>query len=36
VWRAINDAKSRGGERVAEGTVAYGGATTDSTAGGAS
>ncbi|MDQ1670892.1 MAG: aerobic carbon-monoxide dehydrogenase large subunit, partial [Actinomycetota bacterium] len=34
VWRAINDAGSKGGDRAAEGTVAYGGATTESTAGG--
>jgi aerobic carbon-monoxide dehydrogenase large subunit len=36
VWRAINDAKSKGGERSAAGTVAYGGASTESTAGGES
>jgi carbon-monoxide dehydrogenase large subunit len=36
IWRAIQDAGSKGGERTAEGTVAYGGAQTDSTAGGAS
>jgi carbon-monoxide dehydrogenase large subunit len=40
VWRAIQDAKAGGGgapgggDRAAEGTVAYGGASTDSTAGG--
>ncbi|MGZ4638267.1 MAG: xanthine dehydrogenase family protein molybdopterin-binding subunit [Actinomycetes bacterium] len=34
VWRAIQDASSKGGERSAGGTVAYGGATTESTAGG--
>jgi carbon-monoxide dehydrogenase large subunit len=36
VWRAINDAKSGGGDRTAAGTVAYGGSQTESTAGGAS
>jgi carbon-monoxide dehydrogenase large subunit len=36
VWRAINDGRSKGGDRVARGTVAYGGAQTDSTAGGQS
>jgi carbon-monoxide dehydrogenase large subunit len=36
VWRAINEAGSTGGERAAAGTVAYGGASTESTAGGAS
>jgi carbon-monoxide dehydrogenase large subunit len=36
VWRAIHDAGSEGGERAAAGTVAYGGATTESTAGGES
>jgi carbon-monoxide dehydrogenase large subunit len=36
VWRAIQDAGSEGGERAAAGTVAYGGATTESTSGGES
>ena len=35
VWRAIQDAGSDGGDRAAEGTVAYGGASTETTAGGA-
>jgi aerobic carbon-monoxide dehydrogenase large subunit len=35
VWRAIHESGSAGGERAAEGTVAYGGAQTDATAGGA-
>jgi len=35
VWRAIHERGSAGGERAAEGTVAYGGAQTESTAGGA-
>jgi aerobic carbon-monoxide dehydrogenase large subunit len=30
VWRAINESRSKGGERVAAGTVAYGGAQTPS------
>jgi carbon-monoxide dehydrogenase large subunit len=34
VWRAINDAASKGGGRHAAGHIAYGGATTESTAGG--
>jgi carbon-monoxide dehydrogenase large subunit len=34
VWRAIHDAGSTGGDRAAEGTVAYGGAGTETTAGG--
>ena len=35
VWRAIHDAGSAGGDRAAGGTVAYGGPTTETTAGGA-
>ena len=35
VWRALQDAGSDGGDRAAEGTVAYGGASTETTAGGA-
>ena len=35
VWRAINEHGSDGGDRAAEGTIAYGGAQTATTAGGA-
>jgi carbon-monoxide dehydrogenase large subunit len=35
VWRAINERGSTGGDRAAEGTVAYGGPQTATTAGGA-
>ena len=35
VWRAIHESGSAGGDRAAGGTVAYGGAQTDATAGGA-
>jgi aerobic carbon-monoxide dehydrogenase large subunit len=36
VWRAIHESGSTGGERSAEATIAYGGATTETTAGGQS
>ena len=36
VWRAIHESGSTGGDRAAAGTVAYGGAATETTAGGAS
>ncbi len=36
VWRAIHESGSEGGDRAAEGTVAYGGPSTESTAGGES
>jgi carbon-monoxide dehydrogenase large subunit len=38
VWRAINDGRSKGGDRVAEGTIAWGGGdtTSESASGGAS
>ena len=36
VWRAIHESGSSGGERSAAGTIAYGGAATETTAGGAS
>jgi carbon-monoxide dehydrogenase large subunit len=35
VWRAIHETGSAGGDRAASGTVAYGGAGTETTAGGA-
>jgi carbon-monoxide dehydrogenase large subunit len=35
VWRAIHETGSEGGDRAASGTVAYGGASTETTAGGA-
>jgi carbon-monoxide dehydrogenase large subunit len=35
VWRAIHEHDSDGGDRAAEGTIAYGGPQTATTAGGA-